>query len=60
MNAVLGHNAALKRYTGHRPIRANKMNFGVYHALGAGPIAGSVDLQSSALPLYYDYTPEQR
>ena len=39
MIGVLGHDAALQGYTGPQTTRANKMNFGVNHAPGAGSIS---------------------
>ena len=43
MNGVLGHDSALKGYTGPGTTWANEMNFMVNHASGAGSIARPVD-----------------
>ena len=46
MIVVLGHDSALKGYTGPRTNWANGMNFVMNHATGAGSIARFVDQQS--------------
>ena len=51
MIGVLGPDSAL--YTGPRTTCASEMNFVMNIAPGAGPIAGHIDQQSSALPLYH-------
>ena len=45
MNGILGHDSALKGYTGPGITCDNEMNF--CYAPGAGSIAGPVELQSS-------------
>ena len=51
MVGVLGHNSALKGYTGPGTTWADEMNFVLNHAPGAGSLARPVHQQSSALPL---------
>ena len=51
INNVLGHNSALKGYTGPETTWANEMDFGKNYAWGAGSIAQPVDLQSNVLQL---------
>ena len=54
MTGVLSLDAALLVNTGPEPIWANEAYFGMNHAPGAGSIAQTVDLKSSALLLSYD------
>ena len=42
MSVVLGHDSALLGYTGPETTLANKKNFVMNHAPGAGSIAGPV------------------
>ena len=49
MNGVLGHDSALKGYTGPEKTWANEMIFGKNYDPGAGSVARIVDQQSSAL-----------
>ena len=55
MIGVLGKDAELQGYTGPGTTWANKMNFSMNHAPGAGLISGPVDLQSNTLPLCSDF-----
>ena len=52
--APFHYDSALKGYIGQETIWADEMNFGMNHAPDAGSIARHLDLQSSALLLYYD------
>ena len=51
MIGVLGHDSALKGYTGPGKTWANEMKFVMNHAPGGGSIARHVGQQSSVLPL---------
>ena len=53
MNGVLALDSALYSYTGMGITWANEMKFVMSHAPGVESIAGPVDLQSRALPLYH-------
>ena len=57
MISVLGQDSILQGYTGPGTTWANGMNFSMNHAPGAALIAWLVDLQSSALPLWYSCPP---
>ena len=51
MNGVLGHDAALRGYTGAGTAWANDMNFGMNRAPCAGSIAWPANEQSRVLPM---------